>query len=31
MDELLNFHVAWELFWPIDATWADLHEAANDV
>lgn len=26
-----DFYFAWELFWPIDATWGELHGAANDA
>jgi hypothetical protein len=28
--ELFNFFAAWELFWPVNATWGELREAAND-
>lgn len=30
-DLYLNFYGAWELFWPRDVTWGELHGAANDV
>lgn len=30
MELELNFYFAWELFWPVNVTWADLREAAND-
>jgi len=28
--ETVNFYDYWELFWPIDVTWSELHGAAND-
>lgn len=27
---LFDFYDSWELFWPRDVTWGELHEAAND-
>ena len=29
-DQWLNFYDAWELYWPADVTWGELHGAAND-
>lgn len=28
--ETVNFYESWELFWPVDVTWGELHGAAND-
>jgi len=28
--ETVNFYDCWELFWPADVTWGELHRAAND-
>lgn len=30
-DQWLDFYAAWELFWPFDVTYGELHGASNDV